>query len=87
MAAGDEADRVAVLVEAVERGQEALARHAEDGVDALRDQRLDEGVAGGAGGGGGAVMGDRRCAVKPRGSVPSLARDAAPALRVAPDFY
>ena len=44
--AGDEADALAVLVEAVEHGEEALAGHAEDGVDALRDQRFDEGVAG-----------------------------------------
>ena len=40
--------RVAVLVEAVERGEEAFAGHAEDGVGALRDQGLDEGVPGGA---------------------------------------
>ena len=48
VAAGDEADAVAVLVEAVERGEEALAGDAEDGGRALRDQRLDEGVPGGA---------------------------------------
>ena len=41
-----------MLVEAVERGEKALAGHAEDGVDALGDQRLDEGVPGGAGGRG-----------------------------------
>ena len=46
VAAGDEADALAVLVEAVEDGEEALAGHAERGVDALRDQRLDQGVAG-----------------------------------------
>ena len=44
--AGDEADALAMLVEAVERGEKALARHAERGVDALREQRLDERVAG-----------------------------------------
>jgi hypothetical protein len=48
VAAGDEADAVAMLVEAVERGEEAFARDAEDGARALRDQRLDEGVPGGA---------------------------------------
>ena len=48
VAAGDEADARAVLVEAVERGEEALARDAEDGARALRDQGLDEGVPGGA---------------------------------------
>ena len=48
VAAGDEADPVAVLVEAVEHGEEAFAGNAEDGVDALGDQRFDEGVAGGA---------------------------------------
>ena len=41
--AGDEADPVAVLVEAVEHRQVAFAGHAERGVDALRDQRLDQG--------------------------------------------
>ena len=69
--AGDEADPLAVLVEAVERGEEALAGNAEGGVDALGDQRLDEGVAGGTGaeGGGGhgvarqaAAKGRRECA-------------------------
>ena len=49
MAAGDEADPLAVLVEAVERGEKALAGNAEHGVDALGDQRLDQGMAGGAG--------------------------------------
>ena len=48
VAAGDEADAVAVLVEAVERGEEALAGDAEHGVRTLREQRLDECVAGGA---------------------------------------
>ena len=48
VAAGDEADAVAMLVEAVERGEEAFARDAEDGGRALRDQGLDEGVPGGA---------------------------------------
>ena len=47
LAAGDEADPVAVLVEAVEHRQKALARHAERGVDALLDQRLDQAVPGG----------------------------------------
>ena len=37
---------LAVLVEAVEHGQVALAGHAEHGVDALRDQGLDQGMAG-----------------------------------------
>ena len=35
-----------MLVETVERRQEALAGHAEHGIDALRQQRLDQGVAG-----------------------------------------
>ena len=48
LAAADEADAVAVLVEAVEHGQEAFAGHAEGGVHALGDQGLDQGVAGGA---------------------------------------
>ena len=48
VAAGDEADAVAMLVEAVERGEEAFAGNAERGRRALRDQRFDEGVAGGA---------------------------------------
>ena len=46
LAAGDEADALAVLVKAVEHRQVALARHAEDGVDALLDQRFDQRVAG-----------------------------------------
>src|SRR5205814_834704 len=45
--ARDEADLVAVLVEAVEHGHIAFARHTERGVDTLRDQGLDERVAGG----------------------------------------
>ena len=45
LAAGDEADAVAVLVEAVQHGEKALARHAERGVDALRDEGLDERMA------------------------------------------
>jgi len=45
---GDEADAIAMLVEAIERGEEALAGNAEDGVRALREQRFDEGVTGGA---------------------------------------
>ena len=53
VAAGHEADAVAVLVEAVQRRQEALARHAEHRVDALRHQRLHEGVAGESGRGRG----------------------------------
>jgi AcrR family transcriptional regulator len=58
VAAGDEADPLAVLVEAVERGEEAFAGHAEGGVDALGDQRLDQGVAGGTGAGGGCSHGE-----------------------------
>ena len=38
LAAGDEADALTVLVEAVEHGEVALAGNAEDGVDALGDQ-------------------------------------------------
>ena len=49
VAAGDEADLLAVLVEAVEGSEEALAGNAEGGVDALGDQRLDQGMAGGTG--------------------------------------
>ena len=49
LAAGDEADAVAVLVKAVEHGQVTLAGHAEAGVDALRDQGFDQHVACGAG--------------------------------------
>ena len=63
LAADDEADAVAVLVEAVEHGEEAFAGNAEGGVDALRDQRLDQGVAGGTdrcGSGHGAAGGDTR---------------------------
>ena len=47
--AGDEADLAAMLVEAVEHREIALAGHAEDGIDTLRDQRLDQGMAGQAG--------------------------------------
>ena len=35
-----------MLMQPIEHGEVALAGHAEAGVDALRDQRLDEGVAG-----------------------------------------
>ena len=49
LAAGDEADALAVLVKAVEHGEVAFARHAEGAIDALRDQGFDEGVAGKAG--------------------------------------
>ena len=45
--AGDEADPVAMFVEAVERGEEAFAGNAERGARALGDQRLDQCVAGG----------------------------------------
>ncbi len=44
--AGDEADAVAVLVEAVEHREVAFAGDAEAGGDALGDQGFDEGVAG-----------------------------------------
>ena len=44
--AGDEADAIGVLVKAIEHGQEALAGHAEHGVDALGHQGLHQGVAG-----------------------------------------
>jgi hypothetical protein len=44
--AGDEADAFAVLVEAVQYGEVALARHTEHGVDALGDQCFDQQVAG-----------------------------------------
>ncbi len=57
VAAGHEADALAVLVEAVERRQEALARHAEHRVDALGDQRLHQGVAGEACGNRGRGLG------------------------------
>ena len=50
VATGDEADAVAMLVEAVQRRQEALAGHPEHRVDALGDQGLHEGVAGETGG-------------------------------------
>jgi hypothetical protein len=46
--AGDEADPVGVLVEAVEHGQKAFARHAEHGVDPLGHQGLHQGMAGDA---------------------------------------
>ena len=46
VAAGHETDPVAVLMEAVEGRQEALAGHAEDRVDALGDECLHQGVAG-----------------------------------------
>jgi len=46
LAAGDEADLLTVLMEAVQRGQVTLPGHAEAGVDALGDQRLHEGMAG-----------------------------------------
>ena len=44
VAAGDEADALGMRVKAVEHRQVAFARHAEDGIDALRDQRFDERV-------------------------------------------
>ena len=45
MAAGDEADPVAIFVKAVERGEKALAGDAERGVDPLLYQGIDENVA------------------------------------------
>jgi hypothetical protein len=44
--AGDEADAIAMLVQAVQHGQVALAGHTVDGVHALGDQRFDQGMAG-----------------------------------------
>ena len=48
--AGDEADPVAMLVEAVEHGQEALARHAERRCRALLDQASTSAWPAGRGG-------------------------------------
>ena len=46
--AGDGRDGVARVVEGVERREEALARHAEDGVDAMDAKRVDQDPAAGA---------------------------------------
>ena len=46
VAAADEADAVAVLVQAVQHREVAFAGHAEHGVDALGDQGFDQGMAG-----------------------------------------
>ena len=47
LSAGDEADLLAVLVEAIQHRQIAFAGHAEGGVHALGDQGFDQCVAGG----------------------------------------
>jgi hypothetical protein len=47
VAAGDETDALALRVEAVEHGEETFAGDAEGVGHALRDQRLDQRVAGG----------------------------------------
>ena len=60
-----------MLVEAVEHGEVAFARHAEGGVDALRDERFDEGVAGEARRCGGVM---RRACRNGNASVPAGAR-------------
>ena len=65
--AGDEADVVAVLVEAVEHGQIAFAGHAEGGVHALGDQGFDQCVAGGS-------CAHRRSSVRMRGIMRSRRR-------------
>src|SRR5678816_3493615 len=57
-------------VETVECGEEAFARNAEDGARALRDQRLDEGVPGGAEGRGSGHGG--RQATKPSSAARKL---------------
>ena len=46
LAAADEADVLAVLVKAVEHREDSFRRARRSGVDALRDQGLDQGVAG-----------------------------------------
>ena len=47
--AGDEADAVGIFMKAVQHRQVTLTRHTEACGDALRDQRFDQGVAGGPG--------------------------------------
>src|SRR5207253_8004950 len=86
VAAGDEADPLAMLVEAVERGEEALAGNTECRVDALRDERLDQDVAGGTGAWGGGGHGVERVGVEDGDeSVPRRRGGAAAPLRVPPD--
>ena len=46
VAAGDQPDRIAPVDQRVQHGEIAFARHGEDMIDALRDQRLDQGGCG-----------------------------------------
>jgi hypothetical protein len=68
LAADDEVDLVLNVVERIERGEIALARHAENGIDAVQTQAVDKDLSAGAE--------VRRCTVGHRLVLISLKRGA-----------